>query len=89
MREPWPDAPDLVEVGADLVPIGCQPPTGDHTRIEIPADLASVKRTPEVAQAWQHHVRSAFQQAFAAGFVAVGFSRADPHRPRFLLHRRA
>ena len=89
IREPWPDAPDLIEVAGDLTPLGCHPPTGDRARIEIPADLASVKRTPEVAQAWQHHVRTAFQQAFDAGLVAVGFSRADPHRPRFLLHRRA
>jgi len=89
MHDPWPDAPDLIEVAGDLTPTGCHPLSGDRARIEIPADLASVKRSPEVAQAWQHHVRSAFQQAFAAGLIAVGFSRADPHRPRFLLHRRA
>jgi predicted GNAT superfamily acetyltransferase len=89
VRDPWPDAPDLIETSADDTPLGPREASGDRARIEIPADLARVKRTPEVAQAWQHHVRTAFQHAFAAGFVAVGFSRADPQRPRYLLHRRA
>ena len=89
VRDDWPDAQDLVLVTAARVPTASCMPSADHARIEIPADLASVKRTPELAQAWQHHVRAAFQHAFAAGFEAVGFSRADPERPRYLLTRRA
>jgi len=89
IRDAWPDAPDLVATDADGVPTGSCSPRGNRARIQIPADLASVKRTPELAQAWQHHVRAAFQQAFAAGLVAVGFSRAEPDRPRYLLTRRA
>jgi predicted GNAT superfamily acetyltransferase len=88
VREAWPAAHDLVEMHGST-PVGCRAPDGDQVKIEIPADLADVKRTPELAQAWQHHVRAAFQSAFAAGFVAVGFSRADPGRPRFLLHQRS
>jgi predicted GNAT superfamily acetyltransferase len=88
----WPEAPDLVETELDRhgvrIASASHPPAADRATLEIPRDLALAKRDPAVAQAWQHHVRHAFQQAFAAGFEAVGFSRADPERPRYLLHRR-
>jgi predicted GNAT superfamily acetyltransferase len=88
-EDDWPEAQDLIAIDATGVPSGSCLPHGERARIEIPADLARVKRTPELAQAWQHHVRAAFQHAFAAGFTAVGFSRANPDRPRYLLTRRA
>ena len=44
------------------------------------------RRTP--AQAWQAAVRSAFKTAFQAGYVAVGFTRAEPQSPRYLLEHR-
>jgi predicted GNAT superfamily acetyltransferase len=89
VRDDWQEAQDLVATNAAGGPTGSCAPRQDRARIEIPADLASVKRTPELAQAWQHHVRAAFQHAFAAGFEATGFTRADPERPRYLLTRRA
>jgi predicted GNAT superfamily acetyltransferase len=55
-------------------------------RIPIPADLAALKATPERAISCQHQVRAAFQQAFAAGYVAVGFARGE--QPAYLLERR-
>lgn len=45
-------------------------------RLEIPPSIAALKeRDPELARAWQLAVREAFQRAFAAGYVAVDFTR--------------
>ena len=65
------------------------PAGADHLHVEIPASIADIKgyAPPAVAQEWQQAVREAMQSAFAAGFVAVGFSRAEPKRPRYLLER--
>ena len=87
----WSDAPDLVETaqnGEVRVPIATHPSSAEHVRLEIPADLRAVRRSLELARAWQGAVRHTFQAAFAANYVAVGFSRADPLRPRYLLERR-
>ena len=90
----WPDAPDLIETAPQ--PTGLRAPVATHepaalasdrVRLEIPADLRATKRSPELAHAWQTAVRQAFQSAFGAGFVAFGFSRADPSAPRYLLER--
>jgi predicted GNAT superfamily acetyltransferase len=89
LGDAWPDAPDLVATSASGQPIGHYDAASDRARIEIPAEVARVKVEPALARAWQQHVRAAFQAAFAAGFVAVGFTRADPTRPRYLLHRRS
>jgi len=93
LTDAWPDAPDLLEttISPDglRVPIAILAPDAERVRLEIPANLARKKENPMIAQVWQRHVRTAFQQAFGAGYVAVGFSRADPTRPRYLLHRRA
>jgi predicted GNAT superfamily acetyltransferase len=59
---------------------------GPRLRIPIPADLAALKATPERAISCQQEVRAAFQQAFSAGYVAVGFARGE--RPAYLLERR-
>jgi predicted GNAT superfamily acetyltransferase len=96
--EPYPDAIDLVEtrpIGQTSVysvaHINSVPPDAHHLHIEIPADIARVKSSgsPNAARDWQLAVRDCFQAAFGAGFVAVGFSRADPGHPRYLLERRA
>jgi predicted GNAT superfamily acetyltransferase len=95
----WPDGVDLIETSSFdfhgrrfpkpdrvmAIPSGTQ-----HVHIEIPPAIADVKAhaSPGTAQEWQQAVRDAFQAAFAAGFVAVGFSRAEPDRPRYLLERR-
>jgi predicted GNAT superfamily acetyltransferase len=89
--EDWPDAPDLIgrdTLGLPCGVLGVAQLGSERVRIEVPPDLAQVKLTG-AAPTWQQHVRRAFQDAFAAGYVAVGFARADPLRPRYLLHRRA
>ena len=70
------------------VPIAVRMPEAPSITLEVPANLARTKENPLIAQAWQRHVRAAFTQAFERGFVAVGFSREDAARPRYLLHRR-
>jgi predicted GNAT superfamily acetyltransferase len=89
--EPWPTAVELVREGesgpelADAIPASIE-----HARLPIPANIASLKGSGgfTAAQQWQAVVRAAFQRAFADGFVAVGFDRTDPDRPRYLLERR-
>jgi predicted GNAT superfamily acetyltransferase len=54
--------------------------------LSIPADLAAAKAAG-AAETWQQHVRVAFQSAFDAGFVAVGFQRGE--QPGYLLERLA
>lgn len=93
---PWPDGLDLIEArlepgasyyrAASVAPI---PSDARHLQIEIPSNLASVKSygPAEAAREWQSALRQAFQSAFAEGFSAVGFTRADPSRPRYLLER--
>ena len=53
--------------------------------------IADVKAygPPSDAREWQRALRETFQAAFDAGFVAVGFSRTEPHQPRYLLERTA
>jgi predicted GNAT superfamily acetyltransferase len=94
--EPWPDGVDLIETRifhdrGIYKPDTVReiPPGVDHLHIEIPRSIADVKSygSPTSAQKWQHAVREALQAAFGAGFVAVGFSRAEPTRPRYLLER--
>jgi predicted GNAT superfamily acetyltransferase len=94
--EPWTDGVDLIESvafhdrglfrPATVRPI---PPDAEHLHVEIPASIADIKgyASPTIAQEWQRAVRETLQAAFGAGFVAVGFSRAEPKRPRYLLER--
>jgi predicted GNAT superfamily acetyltransferase len=95
--ELWPDAAELIET----VPAGrgglrkvenvnAIPADAMHLHIAAPVNVADVKsRGPSGAVAdWQSAVRDSFLSAFAQGFVAVGFSRTDPHQPRYLLERR-
>jgi predicted GNAT superfamily acetyltransferase len=95
----WADGVDLIASGpveyhghTFLKPdkVLAIPPGADHLHLEIPSNIAEVKAhaAPGVAQEWQQAVRDAFQAAFGAGFVAVGFSRAEPGRPRYVLERR-
>jgi predicted GNAT superfamily acetyltransferase len=85
----WPDGIDLVEVGAAGRPerVTEIPSGAAHVQIEIPPRIADLKTGSRKAEEWQASLRQAFQTAFAAGFVAVGFSRANPDRPRYLLER--
>jgi predicted GNAT superfamily acetyltransferase len=96
--EPWSDGVNLIQtkpfrdLGFGLVdrldPI---PATATHVYISIPGRITDVKSygPPAAAREWQRALREAFQAAFGAGFVAVGFSRADPRQPCYLLERTA
>lgn len=88
-RVTWTDAAPLIETiphGELRRPSGVNAARERRLTLEIPADLRETKRAG-IATEWQHAVRQAFTDAFARGYVAVGFSRADPTRPRYLLER--
>jgi predicted GNAT superfamily acetyltransferase len=83
----WPTASEPTRLDPNDWPDGPGPqPGASRLRIPIPADLAALKATPERAIAYQHEVRAAFQAAFTAGYVAVGFARGE--QPAYLLERR-
>jgi predicted GNAT superfamily acetyltransferase len=65
------------------------PAAANHLAIEIPPNIAVLKTSgpPNAATDWQAAARQAFQDAFAAGFVADGFDRSNVERPRYLLER--
>ena len=84
----WPDTLDLIASrGAGVDSVRHPPPGRDHVSIAIPPSLAALKASPGAGQEWQSAVRQAFEDAFGAGFQAVGFSRAVPDRPCYLLER--
>jgi predicted GNAT superfamily acetyltransferase len=96
--DPWPDGVELIQTrvfhdsGFHRVDkVNPIPPAATHVHIRIPARIADLKAygPPNAAREWQLAVRETFQAAFAAGLVAVGFSRADPHQPCYLLERTA
>jgi predicted GNAT superfamily acetyltransferase len=93
--EAWPEAPELVEThpsGRRVRAVdGVRPVPGDARRvtIEVPPNIVALKSAgAALAADWQLALRAAFQGAFAGGFVAVGFDRADTDRPRYLLEKR-
>jgi predicted GNAT superfamily acetyltransferase len=92
--EPWSDGVDLIDTQPartrnvhTVQNVAKIPPGATHLHLEIPSSIAEVKThgPAGAAQDWQLAVRETFQAAFAAGFVAVGFSRADRNQPRYLL----
>jgi predicted GNAT superfamily acetyltransferase len=85
---PWPDGIELIEMDAGR-PRATQaiPSDATHLHLEIPARLGDLRGSTALLNDWQAAVRHAFQLAFAVGFVARGFSRADPAHPRYLLER--
>jgi predicted GNAT superfamily acetyltransferase len=93
-RDAWPDSVDLLETQAanGVRAITARHAIGDdarHVTVEVPANILVLKaRGPaRAALEWQLALRSALRDAFAQGFVVVGFSRADAERPRYLLER--
>jgi predicted GNAT superfamily acetyltransferase len=78
----WADAPELTRTALTSTAAAAA-----RLRIPIPANLAALKATPELARACQQQVRAAFQAAFRAGYGAVGFARGE--QPAYLLERRA
>jgi predicted GNAT superfamily acetyltransferase len=75
--------PSLIHTGEG--PAGLHLPLWVESRLdaprvllEIPADIATLRRNyPEAAQWWRTAVRQAFQTGFAAGFRAVAFIRDE------------
>ncbi len=74
-------------------PLGTKLPGPAPALIEIPADIATLRRDdPPRAAAWATAVRHAFTAAFAAGRVADGFHRDDSTGRRrcfYVLRQRA
>lgn len=83
-EDDWRAAPSLInQQGLERHAIG----RAERVRLPIPADLAEVRAVPGRAAEWQRSVRAAFQAAFQAGYVAVGFTRGEG-QPAYLLERR-
>lgn len=67
------------------------PPAGaEHSTIAVPPSLARcLERDAQLALAWRHATRAAFQAAFAAGFGIVDFLSSRPGKsadaPRYYL----
>jgi len=94
--QPWSDGVELIETRVsheirEVDRINPIPPQASHVHVAIPWRIADVKAygPPSDAREWQRALRETFQAAFDAGFVAVGFSRTEPHQPRYLLERTA
>lgn len=91
LTDPWPDGVDLIDISKER-PESARTIASDarHLFIEIPPRIADLKARRNAAEArdWQTVLRQAFQAAFDNGFVAVGFTRHNPSRPRYLLERR-
>jgi predicted GNAT superfamily acetyltransferase len=87
----WADAVELIEAPSGHVSDVRKPPRdAAHLHIEIPANLSRLKSgRPNAAQEWQAAVRQAFRDAFANGYVAVGFTRQDPSHPKYVLEHSA
>jgi predicted GNAT superfamily acetyltransferase len=83
------DAVDLLDLDPESLPrVRPIPPGADHLTIEVPPRITELKsRGSTAAGHWQSAIREAFQTAFAADYRAVGFTRANPVRPRYLLER--
>jgi len=71
-------------LGNDAPPIAAEP----KAIIEIPNDWSAlVKSNAEAAQREQLRVRREFTEAFAAGLICAGFTRAiETNAPRYLLY---
>jgi predicted GNAT superfamily acetyltransferase len=62
-------------------------PEGPVVEVAVPADIEAFRtREPELALAWRHSVRAAFEGALAAGYVATDMVRGDDVA-RYLLTR--
>jgi predicted GNAT superfamily acetyltransferase len=71
----------LVKRGNQGEPIGTEQNLSlesEKVSIEIPSDIHSMEKTEFVLAAdWRKATRSAFREAFANGYVAVGFAREE------------
>jgi predicted GNAT superfamily acetyltransferase len=92
--EPRPGSVDLIDTVAERgfrrpAAVRGIPQDSEQLLLQIPPSISEIKSrgSPSLAREWQLALREAFQVAFAAGFVADGFSRTDPNRPRYVLER--
>jgi len=71
----------LVKRGTQGEPIGTEQNLSlesEKVSIEIPSDIHSMEKTEfALAAHWRNATRSAFSEAFANGYVAVGFAREE------------
>ncbi len=66
------------------------PTTGTPVGIQIPRDVAALKRTaPAAALAWRMTTRTLFEAAFAGGYTVVNFTADGPGLGRYTLAREA
>ena len=84
----------LVQLGIDDSPRRNDLTEGlshEQALIEIPADINDVEqKSGEIASQWREATRSAFAEAFAAGYLVKGFyrgNRGDQMVGRYLLKR--
>lgn len=95
----WPDGIELINTDDTGIPRltrasghGTAAGWPPRLHVAIPLDSNALRQSSiKLAQAWQLAVRQAFQTAFAAGYVAVGFARAGEGHdlPCYLLERGA
>ena len=77
------DAERLIEIGLDGLAVyqTVNLHAGKNIVIEIPTNIALLQQQhPEVAVAWRNATRSAFVEAFAAGYVVDDFLRMEKNR---------
>lgn len=82
-KEPDSDAPIINAAERDgvlLVPAGTieQPAHAAQLLLEVPSNFYEIEaNSPVLAAAWRDHMRSAFQKAMAAGYIATDMLRRD------------
>ena len=71
----------LIELGENNTPLVHDlelKDSSDDVAIEIPTDIRSIEQQdPKTAEAWRSATRSAFTEAFSAGYLATEFMRGD------------
>ena len=74
-------AKTLIELGENNTPLVHDlelKDSSDDVAVEIPTDIRSIEQQdPKTAEAWRSVTRSAFTEAFSAGYLATEFMRGD------------
>jgi predicted GNAT superfamily acetyltransferase len=66
---------------------GLEEPDGPVVEVAVPTDIEAIQtREPALALAWRHNVRTAFESALAAGYVATDLVRGE-RVARYVLSR--
>lgn len=89
-RAPGAPIVNTVLSGGTVMPRAPELPDAPEVRVEIPADLQSVKRgTPELARTWRMSTRRAFTHYMNRSYRVVGFAREPETNRCFYLLARA